>query len=73
MATGSGKTVVHSYPQGVSALKAGKQIQYVGAAGPIKFDSWHNSFPDQAMQKVTPDGAPISSVTIPATAIQQLA
>ena len=70
---GAGKTVVYSYAQGVSALKAGKQIQYVGAAGPIKFDQWHNSFPDQAMQKVTPDGAPISSVTIPAAEIQQLA
>jgi ABC-type branched-subunit amino acid transport system substrate-binding protein len=70
---GPGKTVVYSYAQGVSALKAGKQIQYIGAAGPIKFDAWHNSFPDQAMQKVTPDGAPISSVTIPAAEIQKLA
>jgi ABC-type branched-subunit amino acid transport system substrate-binding protein len=70
---GPGKTVVYSYAQGVSALKAGKQIQYIGAAGPIKFDTWHNSFPDQAMQKVTPDGAPISSVTIPAAEIQRLA
>jgi len=70
---GPGKTVVYSYAQGVTALKAGKQIQYLGAAGAIKFDHWHNSFPDQAMQKVTPDGAPISSVTIPATEIQKLA
>jgi branched-chain amino acid transport system substrate-binding protein len=70
---GSGKTVVYSYAEGVSALKAGKQIQYLGAAGAIKFDHWHNSFPDQAMQKVTPDGAPISSTTIPAAEIQKLA
>lgn len=67
-----GKTVVYSYAAGVKALKAGKQIRYVGAAGPIKFDKWHNSFPDQAMQKVTVNGAPTSSVTIPATAIQKL-
>lgn len=70
---GAGKTAVYSFKQGVAALKAGKQIQYVGAAGPIKFDQWHNSFPDQAMQKVTPDGSVISSVTIPASAIQKLA
>ncbi|HLH66773.1 MAG TPA: ABC transporter substrate-binding protein [Solirubrobacteraceae bacterium] len=70
---GAGKTVVYSYAQGLAALKAGKQIQYVGAAGPIRFDQWHNSFPDQAMQKVTPNGAVISSVTIPAAEIQRLA
>jgi branched-chain amino acid transport system substrate-binding protein len=69
---GAGKTVVYSYAAGVKALKAGKRIRYIGAAGPIKFDKWHNSFPDQAMQKVTVDGTPTSSVTIPATAIQKL-
>jgi branched-chain amino acid transport system substrate-binding protein len=69
---GAGKTVVYSYAQGVAALKAHKPIQYVGAAGPIRFDASHNSFPDQAMQKVTPDGAPVSSTTIPASDIQHL-
>jgi branched-chain amino acid transport system substrate-binding protein len=69
---GPGKMVVYSYSQGAAALKAGKRIQYVGAAGPIKFDAWHNSFGDQAMEKVTPDGAPLSSVTIKASEIQAL-
>ena len=69
---GHGKTVVYSYAAGVKALKAGKQIRYIGAAGPIKFDKWHNSFPNQAMQKVTVNGAPTSSVTIPAASIQKL-
>jgi branched-chain amino acid transport system substrate-binding protein len=69
---GAGKTVVYSYAQGVAALKAHRPIQYVGAAGPIRFDASHNSFPDQAMQKVTPDGAPVSSTTIPASDIQHL-
>jgi ABC-type branched-subunit amino acid transport system substrate-binding protein len=69
---GPQKTVVYSYSQGAAALKAGKEVQYVGAAGPIKFDAWHNSFGDQAMKKVTPDGAPVSSVTIRASAIQML-
>jgi branched-chain amino acid transport system substrate-binding protein len=69
---GPGKTIVYSYAQGVAALKAHKSIEYLGAAGPIRFDTWHNSFPDQAMQKVTPDGAPLSSTTIPASEIQHL-
>jgi len=40
---GSGKTVVNTFAQGKAALKAGKQIQYVGAGGPIVFNFWHNS------------------------------
>jgi len=40
---GSGKTVVHTYAAGRAALRAGKQIQYVGAGGPIVFNFWHNS------------------------------
>lgn len=40
---GAGKTVVYSFAQGEQALKAGKQIQYIGAGGPIAFNTWHNS------------------------------
>lgn len=40
---GNGAVVVHSYAQGVAALKAGKKIDYVGAAGIIAFNHWHNS------------------------------
>jgi ABC-type branched-subunit amino acid transport system substrate-binding protein len=40
---GAGKTVVNSYAAGKAALAAGKQIQYVGAGGPIAFNHWHNS------------------------------
>ena len=42
-APGAGKTVVYSYKAGVAALKAGKQIQYVGAGGPTIFNRWHNA------------------------------
>ena len=42
-APGPGKTVVTSFAAGKAALAAGKQIQYVGAGGPIVFDQWHNS------------------------------
>jgi branched-chain amino acid transport system substrate-binding protein len=34
----SGATVVATYAQGVAALKAGKTIDYVGAAGPMVFN-----------------------------------
>ena len=40
---GPGKTVVTSYAAGKTALAAGKQIQYVGAGGPIVFNTSHNS------------------------------
>src|SRR5580700_1361723 len=43
-APGPGKQVVYTYPAGMAALAAGHQIQYVGASGPILFDSYHNSF-----------------------------
>ena len=39
----AGATVVTSYADGKTALAAGKQIQYVGAGGPIAFNQWHNS------------------------------
>jgi branched-chain amino acid transport system substrate-binding protein len=35
--------VVHTYAAGVAALKAGKKIDYVGAAGAIDWNRWHNS------------------------------
>ena len=42
--TPSSKTmVVRTYAAGVAALKAGKKIHYVGAAGIIDFNKWHNS------------------------------
>ena len=38
-----GAMVVHSYAAGVAALHAGKKIHYIGAAGVIDFNKWHNS------------------------------
>ena len=40
---GAGKTVVSTFAAGKAALRAGKQIQYIGAGGPIVFNHWHNS------------------------------
>jgi len=41
--TTPGAVVVHSFADGVAALLAGKKIDYVGAAGVIAFNQWHNS------------------------------
>ena len=38
-----GAVVVHTYAEGLAALKAGKKIDYVGATGIIDFNQWHNS------------------------------
>jgi branched-chain amino acid transport system substrate-binding protein len=38
-----GAVVVHSYADGIAALKAGKTIDYVGATGIIAWDQNHNS------------------------------
>lgn len=38
-----GATEVHSYKEGLDALAAGKTINYVGAGGPISFDTYQNS------------------------------
>jgi branched-chain amino acid transport system substrate-binding protein len=41
--TAQGGTVVHTYADGVTALKAGKTIQYVGASGPLVFNQYHSA------------------------------
>jgi ABC-type branched-subunit amino acid transport system substrate-binding protein len=38
-----GAMTVHTFADGVAALRAGKKIDYVGAAGVIAFNQWHNS------------------------------
>ena len=51
---GKGKVVVHTYAQGVAALKAGKKIQYVGAAGPIAFNKYNTAQRPYAVYKYSP-------------------
>jgi ABC-type branched-subunit amino acid transport system substrate-binding protein len=38
-----GAVMVHTYAEGLAELRAGKKIYYVGAAGIIDFNKWHNS------------------------------
>lgn len=67
---GPGKTVVYTYPQGVAALKAGKQIQYFGATGLIDFNAYHNSFGDQEAVASNGSSQPISLGTVTARQIE---
>jgi branched-chain amino acid transport system substrate-binding protein len=39
----AGATVVHTYADGLAALKAGQTIQYIGASGPLVFDQYHSA------------------------------
>jgi ABC-type branched-subunit amino acid transport system substrate-binding protein len=52
-----GAVVVHSYADGVAALKAGKKIDYVGATGIIVWDHWHNSTGQFEVQGYEPNGS----------------
>jgi branched-chain amino acid transport system substrate-binding protein len=38
-----GAVTVHSFAQGVAALKQGKAIRYIGPGGPTTFDAYHDS------------------------------
>jgi len=38
-----GAVTVHTFAQGKAALAAGHQIRYIGAMGPVDFNSYHNS------------------------------
>ena len=49
----TGATVVSTFKEGVDALKAGKSIRYVGAAGENNFNQWNNS--QQGYNLVTMD------------------
>jgi ABC-type branched-subunit amino acid transport system substrate-binding protein len=42
-AAAPGSVPVHSYAEGLTALKAGKQIQYLGAGGTLPFNQFHSA------------------------------
>lgn len=53
----SGATVVSNFADGAAALKAGKQIQYVGVLGQPTFDKYHNSAGEFDANKFNADGS----------------
>jgi branched-chain amino acid transport system substrate-binding protein len=64
--TPSSKTMeVHTYAEGVAALNAGKKIHYVGAAGVIDFNKWHNSGGGFEIAAYKPNGdlTPVNTIT----------
>lgn len=62
-----GAVVVHTYAQGVSELKHGYQIQYVGVTGAVHFDRYHNSPGQFAAFAFTPNqGSRVVGVIAPA-------
>jgi ABC-type branched-subunit amino acid transport system substrate-binding protein len=60
-----GAVVVHSYAAGVAALHAGKKIDYVGAAGVIDWNRWHNSGGSFEIGAYQPNGdlTPVTTIT----------
>jgi ABC-type branched-subunit amino acid transport system substrate-binding protein len=71
-AAGPGKTVVTSFQAGAQALKSGKQIQYLGAGGPIAFDKWNNSTGGFAFMKYVGGGTVAFEGEVSAAQIAQL-
>lgn len=57
-APGKTKVVVHTYAEGLAALKAKKQIDYVGTGGQIHFNKYHNSAGNFSATGFNADGSP---------------
>jgi branched-chain amino acid transport system substrate-binding protein len=73
IATGSaGAVTVDSYAAGLSALKAGKKIHYVGVGGQITFNAYHNSPGSFSASGFDASGNPTLLGVIPGTEVQQL-
>lgn len=65
-----GATAVHTFAQGVAALKAGKHIRYEGPGGPTNFDSYHDSTGIFQIDKYSPSGQVIVAGNISSTEIR---
>ena len=67
--TSPGAVVVHSYADGIAALKAHKTIDYVGATGVIVWNQYHNSTGAFEVAAYQPNGSLNLVDSIPATAL----
>ena len=65
-----GAVVVHTYAEGVAALKSGKQIQYIGASGAFPFNVHHSS--PGIYADVLPASGDHLVATIPTQTLSQL-
>lgn len=59
-----GAVVVHTFAQGVAALKKGEKIQYVGPGGVTSFDAYHDSPGIFQIDKYGPKGQVLVAGTI---------
>jgi len=59
-----GATVVHTYKEGVDAIKAGKSIRYVGAGGENNFDQYNNSQSGYLLVKYDAQGNEVQVATL---------
>jgi ABC-type branched-subunit amino acid transport system substrate-binding protein len=58
----AGTVVVHTYAQGIAALKAGKKIRYSGAGGPIVLNKYHNVAQPYAAHKLNPKTGKLTQI-----------
>jgi branched-chain amino acid transport system substrate-binding protein len=69
---GASRVVVHTYSEGLSALRTGHQIQYAGPSGPIVFDRWQNSPAGFSVASYDPSGQTTLIDSITAAAVGSL-
>jgi neutral amino acid transport system substrate-binding protein len=67
-----GAVVVNSFATGVSALKKGEKIRYVGPGGPTSFDAFHDSPGIFQIDTYGPNGAVIVSGNITAAQLRSV-
>jgi branched-chain amino acid transport system substrate-binding protein len=60
----SGATVVHTYKDGVDAIKAGKSVRFVGAGGPTNFNQYNNSQQGYILVKFDNTGGEVTVATL---------
>jgi len=67
-----GAVVVNSFAAGVAALKAGKQIRYIGPGGPTVFDAYHDSPGIFQIDTYSPTGTVVVSGNISAAQLRSV-
>lgn len=55
---GKHKVIVHTFAQGIAAIRKHKQIDYVGTGGQIHFNAFHNSAGNFSATAFNADGSP---------------
>jgi ABC-type branched-subunit amino acid transport system substrate-binding protein len=67
-----GAVTVNSFAQGAAALKAGKQIRYVGPGGPTSFDAYHDSAGLFQVDRYATNGAVKVQANLPTSELKAL-